>query len=257
MIAKYPMPIGIEDFRDLVLGNYYFVDKTRFIKELLDNRKKVTLITRPRRFGKTLTLSMLRYFFSSDSAETNRELFQGLDIDSENGKYMKEQGTRPVINLTLKDIRSDNWEGELEKIALFLSRLYGNHLHLKDSQGISDIDREYFISIRKTQANRAMMEEALLRLCQMLEAHYGKKAVLLIDEYDAPIIAAWEHGYYDKCIEFMRGLLSNALKTNDSLDFAVLTGVTRVSKESIFSGLNNLKVCSVLSDQYSDILGFT
>ena len=254
---KRPMPVGIEDFGELIRREYCFVDKTRFIRKLLDSQGKITLITRPRRFGKTLTLSMLQYFFTLENAEENRKLFRGLDIERAGEKYMREQGTHPVVFLTLKDIRSGCWEGEREKFALNLSCLYQNYLFLLESPVLTEVDHEVFRSIWKRTGSTAEMEGAITSLCRMLEKHHGKKPILLLDEYDAPILSAWEKDYYEDCIDFMRGFLSSALKTNPSLHFAVLTGVTRVSKESIFSGLNNLKVCSVLSDAYCDIFGFT
>ncbi len=254
---KRPMPVGIEDFKKLVQGEYYFVDKTRFIRDLLDIRTDVTLITRPRRFGKTLALSMLQYFFTMENAEENRKLFEGLDIGRAGTQYMREQGTRPVVFLTLKDIRSEDWEGELEKLALNLSHLYRKYLFLLESPALTAVDRDFFRAIWERKSNQAELGDAIANLCRMLELHCQKKPVLLLDEYDAPILSAWENGYYKECIEFMRGFLGSALKTNPSLHLAVLTGVTRVSKESIFSGLNNLKVCSVLSDSYCDIFGFT
>ncbi len=254
---KRPMPVGIEDFKKLVQGEYYFVDKTRFIRDLLDFGTDVTLITRPRRFGKTLALSMLQYFFTLEHAEENRKLFDGLDIARAGERYMKEQGTRPVVFLTLKDIRSEEWEGELEKIALNLSHLYENYLFLLESSALTEVNRVFFRSIWQRTAGRADMEDAIRNLCRMLELHHQKKPVLLLDEYDAPILSAWENGYYKECIGFMRGFFGSALKTNPALHLAVLTGVTRVSKESIFSGLNNLDVCSVLSDSYADAFGFT
>ena len=254
---KRPMPVGIEDFKKLVQGEYYFVDKTRFLRDLMDLRTDVTLITRPRRFGKTLSLSMLQYFFTLEDAEENRKLFAGLDIERTGEKYMREQGTRPVVFLTMKDIRSDCWEGEREKFALRLSHLYRNYLFLLESPALTEVDREAFLAVWKKTANTSELEDAISNLCCLLEKHHGRKPILLLDEYDAPILSAWENGYYKEGIDFMRGFLGSALKTNPSLHFAVLTGVTRVSKESIFSGLNNLKVCSVLSDAYCDIFGFT
>ncbi|MBQ7479726.1 MAG: AAA family ATPase, partial [Selenomonadaceae bacterium] len=249
---KRPMPVGIEDFGELIRREYYFVDKTRFIQELLDSQGKITLITRPRRFGKTLTLSMLQYFFTLENAGENRKLFRRLDIERAGEKYMREQGTRPVVFLTLKDIRSDCWEGEREKFALRLSHLYRNYLFLLESPALAEVDREAFLAVWKKTANTSELEDAITNLCCLLEKHHGKKPILLLDEYDAPILSAWEKGYYEECIDFMRGFLGSALKTNPSLHFAVLTGVTRVSKESIFSGLNNLDVCGVLSDTYAD-----
>ncbi|MBR2214957.1 MAG: AAA family ATPase [Selenomonadaceae bacterium] len=254
---KFTMPIGVDNFKALREKNYYFVDKTRFIKELLGGHSAVTLLTRPRRFGKTLTLSMLRYFFTLEKAEENRALFAGLDIEKAGEEYMREQGSRPVIFLTLKDVQQDSWAEELNSFRLFLSGLYNSYLYLQESAALSPTDRDFFATVLKRQATLAEMEATLANLCRYLYQHYGKKPLLLLDEYDAPIIASWEYGFYPECILFMKRLLGAALKTNDYLDFAVLTGVSRVSKESIFSDLNNLEVCSVLSLSYSDVLGFT
>ena len=254
---KRPMPVGVEDFKELVTEGYYFIDKTKFIQEYIDVRGKVTLITRPRRFGKTLTLSMLKYFFSVENGEENRKLFAGLDIERAGEPYMKEQGTCPVVFWTLKDIQMDNWKDEMERMAFGLSKLYRNYLFLLESPALTETDCESFRSIWERRGSPSEMEEAIANLCHMLELHFGKKPVLLLDEYDAPILSAWENDYYKECMDFMRGLLGAALKTNSSLGSAVLTGVTRISKESIFSGLNNLSVCSVLTERYSDALGFT
>ena len=254
---KRPMPVGIEDFKDLVAGHYYFIDKTRFIKELIDTQGKVTLITRPRRFGKTLSLSMLQYFFTLENAEKNRQLFAGLDLERAGEKYMSQQGTRPVVFLTLKEVQARAFANMKELLAEFLRRLYGQHAYLKQSNALSEEDRQYFSNILKTACDMGKMKFALSNLLAALEKHHQKKPVLLLDEYDAPILSAWENGYYRECIDFMRGFLGSALKTNPALGFAVLTGITRISKESIFSGLNNLKVCSVLSNHYNDIFGFT
>ena len=254
---KRPMPVGIEDFKDLVTGNYYFIDKTRFIRELIDTQGKVTLITRPRRFGKTLSLSMLQYFFTLENAEENRQLFAGLDIERAGAKYMSQQGTRPVVFLTLKEVRARAFANMTVFMAEFLRRLYGQYAYLGQSDALSSEDRQYFSDILKSACGMEKMKFALSNLMAALEKHHQKKPVLLLDEYDAPILSAWENGYYRECIDFMRGFLGSALKTNPALGFAVLTGITRISKESIFSGLNNLKVCSVLSNHYNDIFGFT
>ena len=254
---KRPMPVGIEDFKDLVTGNYYFIDKTRFIQELIDTQGKVTLITRPRRFGKTLSLSMLQYFFTLENAEENRQLFAGLDIEQAGEKYMSQQGTRPVVFLTLKEVRARAFANMTVLMAEFLRRLYGQYAYLGQSDALSSEDRQYFSDILKSACGMEKMKFALSNLMAALEKHHQKKPVLLLDEYDAPILSAWENGYYRECIDFMRGFLGSALKTNPALGFAVLTGITRISKESIFSGLNNLKVCSVLSNHYNDIFGFT
>ena len=254
---KRPMPVGIEDFGDLIRKEYYFVDKTRFIQELLDSCGIVTLITRPRRFGKTLTLSMLRYFFDMKNGEENRELFRGLDIERAGEKYMREQGTRPVVFLTLKEVQAGKFPGMMAKLSEVLRQLYGQLEYLKDSGFLSEEDKGYFFGVLRETCSEEKLQFALANLMKMLEKHYQRKPILLLDEYDAPILSSWEKGYYEECIDFMRGFLGSAFKTNLSLGFAVLTGVTRVSKESIFSGLNNLEVCSVLSDSYADAFGFT
>ena len=251
------MPIGVDDFSELITKNYCFVDKTRFIQEILDGHSKVTLITRPRRFGKTLNLSMLRYFFSIENGAKNRELFAGLDIERAGEKYMAQQGSRPVVFLSLKEIQGPDYALMQESMQEMLRGLYGQFRYLLDSPALAEDDKLFFKRIIDKSANRGESQMSLKLLLFMLCKHHGREAVLLLDEYDDPIISAWERGYYDECIDFMRGFLSGALKTNEALDFAVLTGVTRVSKESIFSGLNNLRVCSVLSERYSDIFGFT
>ena len=254
---KCPMPVGIEDFEELIQREYYFVDKTRFIRELLDSQGKITLITRPRRFGKTLALSMLQYFFSLENAEESRKLFAGLDIERAGEKYMREQGTRPVVFLTIKEVQAGNFSGMMAKLSEVLRQLYGQLEYLKDSEALSKQDKDYFMAVLDKTGSEENLQFALANLMKMLEKHHGKKPILLLDEYDAPILSAWENGYYKEGIDFMRGFLGSALKTNPSLGIAVLTGVTRVSKESIFSGLNNLDVCGVLSDTYADAFGFT
>lgn len=254
---KRPMPVGIEDFGTLVRGEYCFVDKTRFIRELLDTRTAVTLITRPRRFGKTLALSMLQYFFTMEDAEENRKLFRGLEIERAGEQYMREQGSRPVVFLTLKEIQAGKKALFLKLLARILQRTFQRHAYLLSGDGMTAENRQTFQRLLELRGDEADLRLSLHSLMQWLEDYHGRKPVLLLDEYDAPILSAWENGYYKEGIEFMRGFLGSALKTNPALGLAVLTGVTRVSKESIFSGLNNLKVCSVLSDAYCDIFGFT
>ena len=255
--VRKTMPIGVDDFREIVTKKYCFVDKTRFIKEILDGHSKVTLITRPRRFGKNLNLSMLRYFFTLENGEKNRELFAGLDIERAGEEYMSEQGSRPVVFLSLKGAQAEKYESMLVKLSELLRKVYDRVAYLQDSEALSPQDKDYFKSVMDTVCSTDKLQFALANLTQFLQKHHGREVVLLLDEYDAPIISAWEQGYYSECISFMRGFLSEALKTNEALDFAVLTGVTWVSNESIFSGLNNLRVCSVFSERYSDIFGFT
>lgn len=255
--VRQVMPIGVDNFEEIVTKGYCFIDKTRFIKEILDGHSKVTLITRPRRFGKTLNLSMLRYFFALENREKNRELFVGLDIEKAGEEYMEEQGSRPVVFLTLKGAQAKDFVGMMVKLSELMRQVYGQMAYLLSSEALLPQDKEYFASVLDAGCSPEKLQFALANLTKYLQKHHGPGAVLLLDEYDAPIISAWERGYYDDCMDFMRGFLSGALKTNEALDFAVLTGVTRGSKESIFSGLNNLRVCSVLSERYSDIFGFT
>lgn len=250
------MPIGIDDFKK-VREQYYFVDKTDFIRQLIDNHSAVTLITRPRRFGKTLTMSMLEYFFSIDLKEKSTDLFSGLTIEKSGNAYMKYRGSRPVVSISLKNVQRNTWERTVSLLGIFLADLYGNFEYLYDSEKINDALKTYFYKVMHGTATQEELIVALLRLTKMLQLHHGQPAIVLIDEYDAPIQMAWEYGFYDECIGFMRQFLGSVLKTNDALDFAVLTGVLRIAKESIFSGLNNLDVCSVLRDKYSNVFGFT
>ena len=255
-MGDLPMPVGIEDFKEL-RESYYSIDKTKFIKKLLDSRSKVTLITRPRRFGKTLMMSMLYYFFTNDNAKENRRLFAGTMIEETGEKYMAEQGKRPVVLVSLKDANGNNWDNVHKMIKQLLSLVYDGFLYLLESKALSENDKNYFQRIYERHGDEDETAVALMRLCHMLEKHFGHKVLLLIDEYDTPVQAAWEHGYYDEAIGFMRIFLGSALKTNRALDFAVLTGVLRISKESIFSTLNNLYVSSVIKGDYADIFGFT
>lgn len=253
------MPVGIEDYGELV-ERCYFVDKTRLIKELLDSHSKVTLITRPRRFGKTLAMSMLAYFFATEKAEKNRALFSGSFIEQAGASYMAQQGRYPVIFLTLKDMKLLDFSGVLRLFRLKLSDLYGRYLYLADSQRLTPEDKSYFRRIRDTEQGEipsADMALALEKLSVFLWQHHQAKPVILIDEYDAPLQQAWENGFFSEMISFLRIFLGAALKTNPALEFSVLTGVLRIAKESIFSDLNNLDTCSVLSGKFADCFGFT
>ena len=256
----WKMPIGIDDFGKIRNKDFYFVDKTRFIRQLIDSSREVTLITRPRRFGKTLTLSMLEYFFSIEKEEQSRHLFDNLAIEEAGPEYMAQRGQYPVIFLTLKDIQNPawtSWERMLSFVRLYFSQVFAKYRYLCQSESIDVNWKLLFQHIVDGVATEDELALSLRNLMTMMQQYYGKKVILLIDEYDAPIQQAWESGYYTECIGFMRQFLSSALKTNDTLDFAVLTGVTRISKESIFSGLNNLDVCSVLNNRYADVFGFT
>ena len=255
----YAMPVGVDNFREMVSRDYYFVDKTNFIRELLDNKNKVTLITRPRRFGKTLAMRMLQEFFDINAA--GRDTFKGLNISRAGEKYMQHRGKYPVIFFSLKDIATGNYQDALRDLCGKISDLYAEYGFLAESPALNEREKEYFLSVYNIadheQYGRDKWGKSLRMLTVYLWKHYGVKTILLLDEYDAPIQHAWEDGYYEDMIRFMRQFYSEVLKGNDALEFAVLTGVLRVAKESIFSGLNNLKVCSVLSEDYSDIFGFT
>ena len=255
----YAMPVGVDNFREMVSRDYYFVDKTNFIKELLDNKNKVTLITRPRRFGKTLAMRMLQEFFDINAA--GRDTFKGLNISRAGEKYIQHRGKYPVIFFSLKDIATGNYQDALRDLCGKISDLYAEYGFLAESPALNEREKEYFLSVYNIadheQYGRDKWGKSLKMLTVYLWKHYGVKTILLLDEYDAPIQHAWEDGYYEDMIRFMRQFYSEVLKGNDALEFSVLTGVLRVAKESIFSGLNNLKVCSVLSEAYSDIFGFT
>lgn len=251
------LPIGIDDFAKVREGNYYFVDKTLAIRDFLDNHGEVLLLTRPRRFGKTLFLSMFYYFFAADLEQDYRKLFRGLAIERAGERYMAEQGKRPVLFLSLKDVRHRTWSDMVEKFRFLLSDLYDQYAYLMEVPGFSRAERRYFQRIQDGLASPVEMEEALRRLMDMMKRYHQQPVVLLLDEYDIPVQQAWEHGFYDECMAFMRNFLSPALKTNPSLDFAVVTGVLRIAKESIFSGLNNLEVSSVINGTYADWIGFT
>ncbi|WP_294157640.1 AAA family ATPase [uncultured Selenomonas sp.] len=251
---KKIVPIGTEYFAKL-RENYYFVDKTTFLIEFFRAHSDVTLITRPRRFGKTLLLSMIQQFLDIEDAEEHQKFFEGLKV-MDDPVAMAEQGTRPVVFLTMKGWTGDTWESMQRNIAWYLADLYGNFMFLQKDK-MSPQDAEAFDQILRGKATMEVFSKAFPLLCKLLECHYGKKVVLLIDEYDAPIQCTWTHRYYKDAIGFYRDLFSNALKTNPALDFAILTGVLRIAKESIFSGLNNLHVSSVITGGYSTACGYT
>ena len=251
---KRLMPIGRDDFAGVREG-YYFVDKTGFLAEFLRNHAQVTLFTRPRRFGKTLTLSMMRYFLDIEGAEEHRKLFDGLVI-TEDAEAMAEQGTRPVLFWSLKEWQFDSWEEMQARIPQVIGRMYRAYAYLADD-ALSPLDREDFLAYLHGEKDIYQCKEALAFLLHAMEVHYGKKPVLLLDEYDAPVQYAWECQYYKEAISFFRRFYSAALKSNPSLDFAVITGVLRIAKENIFSALNNLKVDSVFQLKYPEAFGFT
>ena len=245
--------IGNADFEDLITNNDFYVDKTNFIKEWWEGRDSVTLITRPRRFGKTLTMNMVERFFSVKYAGKG-EVFENLNIWKEE-KFQKLQGTIPVINLTFAGIKCDTYKDTVTRMKRVIIQLYEEYEFLKNSIP-SEWGKNYFHQIFCDMSDMDAAD-ALHNLCKFLQNYYKKKVIVLLDEFDTPLQAAYIYGYWDKLISFVRGLFEATFKINPYLDRAILTGITRVSKESLFSGLNNLKVISMTSDKYADFFGFT
>ena len=249
-MGKKAIPIGIENFEDIIKDNYYYVDKSMLIEDILVNRAAVTLFTRPRRFGKTLNMSMIKYFFDVRNKDENRKLFEGLRIFG--SEYMKEQGKYPVIFVSLKDLRADTWEMCLLEIKKLISKIYREFQYITEK--MNEDDKEIYDSI-KNRKNDMDLNTSIELLSEYLFEYYGERVIILIDEYDAPIINAFDKGYYNEAINFFQVFYSSALKTNDSLKYGILTGITRIIKEGIFSGLNNLKVDTILNKKYSEYFG--
>ena len=256
------LPIGIENFEEFFSEDFYYVDKTLFIKELLQNWGKVNLFTRPRRFGKTLNMSMLKCFF-----ETGKDpaLFEGLKIMQEKDLCEKYMGKFPVISISLKSVDGLNFESASVALRTVIGNEAGRFRFLRNSDRLTDDEKEAYAQLTEVGSSQGgvytmtgkMAEASLQTLSQLLEKHFGQKVILLIDEYDVPLDKAFQAGYYDEMVSLIRNLLGNALKTNDSLYFAVLTGCLRISKESIFTGLNNLNVMTVSDPYFGDGFGFT
>jgi hypothetical protein len=252
------LPIGYDNFREVVQNGFDFVDKTLLIKDVIDDSAKVILITRPRRFGKTLNLSMLHYFFTAEAhGRPTQGLFDGLAITQVDQKYIQQQGQYPVVFLTFKDIKENNFQLAYEKLVELMINCYEQHHYLQDSPQLIATQKKRYQTFLNGEANRAQVEGALQFLTDCLFKHFGQQVVLLIDEYDTPIQSAYMHGYYEEMLGFTRSFLSAALKTNPSLHKAVMTGILRVSKESLFSDLNNITVYSTLNTRYSEYFGFT
>ena len=249
-MGKKAIPVGIENFEDIIKDNYYYVDKSMLIEDILVNRAAVTLFTRPRRFGKTLNMSMIKYFFDVRNKDENRKLFEGLKIFG--SEYMKEQGKYPVIFVSLKDLRADTWEMCLMEIKKLISKIYREFQYITEK--MNEDDKEIYDSI-KNRKNDMDLNTSIELLSEYLFEYYGERVIILIDEYDAPIINAFDKGYYNEAINFFQVFYSSALKTNDSLKYGILTGITRIIKEGIFSGLNNLKVDTILNKKFSEYFG--
>ena len=255
-MAWKPLPVGVDNFEKLVTKGYYFVDKTLLIRDLLDMKGEVNLFTRPRRFGKTLNMSMLRYFFEMD--EDNRELFAGTKIMSAGEKYLKWIGQFPVISLSLKSMKQPNWELAFEMLKKVIGEEYSRHWKTVETSGrLSDADRERYRRIRDLKGTDADYADALKYLSDCLYVCTGRKTIILIDEYDVPLENAYFAGFYDRIISLIRSLFESALKTNENLEFALVTGCLRISRESIFTGLNNLNVLSITGEDYAEYFGFT
>ena len=254
------LQIGSDDFGKVRTNKLNFVDKTLFIKEILDNKNiEVSVITRPRRFGKTFNLSTLHHFLASEVNQLETEgLFDGLRIATvDDGSYMQYQGKYPVIFVSFKDAKDNTFQEVLENIRVIIQELYGAYRYLLNSEKLAQDEKDFFKKLLLGETDKSKLEGSIKKLCEFLYKHTGKKVYLLIDEYDTPIQAGYSKGYYEEIITFMRGMFGAALKSNPYLDRAVITGILRIAKESLFSGLNNVKVFSLLQTQYSQHFGFT
>ena len=246
------LPVGIDNFEKIRRNNFYYIDKTRLVEQALHNWSEVTLFTRPRRFGKTLGMSMLRSFFEIG---TDKSLFDGLYISQNKSLCDEHMGKYPVIFLTLKGVEGLTFTDAKMMLKSILSTEMDRHYYLKTSEALTDEDKAYFVKmLTGTDEN---INDSLRKLSQLLYKHYGKKVVILIDEYDVPLDKAYQNGYYHEMVSLIRGLFGQALKTNDYLQFAILTGCLRISKESIFTGLNNFKVLSIMDTRFDEQFGFT
>ena len=254
MNNKLMLPTGIEDFKEIRTDGYYYVDKTALIEQVLDKRSKVTLFTRPRRFGKTLNMSMLRYFFETG---TDSKLFNGLYISQNAELCEKYMGKYPVIAISLKGVDADSYTKAKAQIIKIINREARRHRLLLKSEKLDSFDKELLTQLLSRNMEEDIITSSLQELTELLEAHFSKKVVVLIDEYDVPLAKAYENGYYNEMVLLIRNLFGNVLKTNDSLAFAVLTGCLRIAKESIFTGLNNFKVYSITNTEFDETFGFT
>ena len=253
MLSKQ-LPIARESFEEIIKGDFYYVDKTSLISDLLNNLAKVNLFTRPRRFGKTLTMSMMKYFFEIG---TDKSLFDGLSISNEKGLCEQYMGNYPVVSISLKQVEGSTFEAAYGQLRTIIREEAFRLKVLRDSSAIDEDERDSYNKIRMGKDDVIDIKNSIKMFSNLLEKHYGQKVIVLIDEYDVPLDKAYENGYYDKMMEIIRAMLGAALKTNDSLFFAVLTGCLRVSKESIFTGLNNLVVHSISDERFDEYFGFT
>ena len=249
---RKPLPIGVSDFKEIVENNYYYIDKTKLIEDILHYRAKVNLFTRPRRFGKTLNMSMIKYFFDIENKEENRKLFEGLSISE--SEYMQEQGQYPVVYISFRNMEEVSWENCLSQIRDLIRNIYIEFKYIRKK--LDEFDLMDFNNICFNNQN-SNWKGSLKALTKYLYEYYGKKAVVLIDEYDTPIIQAYQEGYYKQAISFFKKFYGDAMKDNEYLQFGIMTGILRIAKEGIFSGLNNLKVNNIFSEKYSEYYGLT
>ncbi|WP_061313558.1 AAA family ATPase [Clostridium botulinum] len=249
-----PLPIGVDNFEMLITRGYYYIDKTLLIKDLLDNKASVNLFTRPRRFGKTLNMSMLQYYFEKRE-KNNSYLFENLNIMEAGEEYVSHMGQYPVINLSLKSAKQPNFELAYISIARRIAEEYKRHEYILKSENLKN-EKERFLKILKEKGDEGDYTDSIFFLSQCLEKYHNKKVIILIDEYDVPLENAFFEGFYDKMIAFLRSLFESALKTNSSLEFSIITGCLRISRESIFTGLNNLEIISILNKSYDEYFGF-
>ena len=248
--------IGESDFKGLRIRDYYFIDKSLFVKDIIDNNSKVVLITRPRRFGKTLNMSMLKYYFDCKTTD-NQELFKGLKIMEQGEKYTSKQGYYPVIYITLKDVQDRNYENMLLNMKTAILEMYQEHRYLLDSESVYPEEKEKIKEILYAKENEVDLKNSVKELSKYLNRHYGKPAMLLVDEYDVPLQNAYIEGYYEEAIKFFKTFYGVTFKDNQYLEKTVITGVSRVAKESIFSGANNFKVFTILDNEFSSDFGIT
>lgn len=254
MELQKKLPIGIENFEKLRSEDFYYIDKTGLIRDLLNNWGEVNLFTRPRRFGKTLNMSMLEQFFSLNG---NSSVFEGLEISKETALCEGYMGKYPVVSISLKGIEALNYETAFQRAVLLVRRTALKSYYLLDSDRLNEQDKADYQKLLDYDMTEAIFGDSLKMLSELLEKHHGTKVILLIDEYDVPLAKAFANGYYDQMVSLIRSLLGQAFKTNSSLKFAVMTGCMRISKESIFTGLNNLKVLTTTDERFDEYFGFT
>ena len=253
--GRKPLPVGISDYIR-AQSEYYYVDKTLLIRDFLDRKALVSLFTRPRRFGKTLNMDMLRVFFEISDEDTGR-YFADKAIWQCGEEYRCHQGKYPVIFLTFKDVKYDSWQATFAKISGLLQEEFGRHFELGNSDRLAKYEKEYFEKVLNGEADEVELSSSLQKLSKMLTVHYNKAPIIIIDEYDTPIQEGYSKEFYDEIVGFMRNFFSGAFKDNSNLSYGFLTGILRIAQESIFSGLNNLAVSSVMDEEYDGYFGFT